>query len=365
MRRTVWTLWIAGLSLKLLSSAWDVSWHFRLLRESVSPPHVINVVGFLLISLALLLSWRERDEATQPALNVILAGFAVFLAAIPFDEAWHRIMGLDLTTWSPSHLMLFYGTVVTIAGVVLLFLAEAGWRPGTRVREARLTRGQWGVFLLLLLFLYEALAFPLGYNEYTVVGTWNHLHGNSLYVVGLEIQGYADMVPDPSYGGLPHVLYPAYALAAGILFAVLVRQATGVRGTALAVLAAFAVERFAANAVLAATGWPTSAIPWHVVAIGLAVEMAWLVAEGAAQRLVVTLALAVGGSYAYWALASRFLFTVPLDWATVPWATLASGLAFLAALAVAERLGPMVEWANRDPTPYAGARAEAWLTARR
>ncbi|GEM_PF-4606931 len=365
MRRTVWTLWIAGLALKLVSSAWDVSWHFRLLRETISPPHVVNMVGFVLISVALLLSWRARTEATQPALNVILAGFAVFLAAIPFDQAWHQIFGLDLTTWSPSHLMLFYGTTITVAGIVLLFLAEAGWRPGTRVREARLTPARWGVFGLLLLFLFEALAFPLGYNEYTVVGAWNHFHGNSLYVVGLEIQGYADMVKDPYYGGLPHVLYPAYALAIGILFAVLVRQVTGVRGVALGVLAAFAVERFAANAVLAATGWPISAVPWHVVAIGAAVEVAWIVAEGSAQRLLVTLALAVGGSYAYWALAPRLVFTVPLDWATIPWAVLAGGVGFLAANAMAERLGPMVEFVNRDPTRYAGERAEAWLTARR
>src|SRR5579884_2952752 len=180
-RRTVWTLWIAGLALKLVSSAWDVSWHFRLLRESLSPPHIINLVGFVLISVALLLSWRARTPATQPALNVILVGMAVFLVAIPFDEAWHRIFGLDLTTWSPSHLMLFYGTAITIAGITLLYLAECGWRPGTPVREARLARAQWGVLGLLLLFLYEALAFPMGYNEYTVLGAWNHFHGNSLY----------------------------------------------------------------------------------------------------------------------------------------------------------------------------------------
>lgn len=365
MRRAVWTLWIAGLVLKLLGSAWDVSWHFRLLRESISPPHLINMAGFVLVALAFLLSWRDRTAATQPALNVILVGFAVFLAAIPFDEAWHRIMGLDLTTWSPSHLLLFYGTVITIAGVTLLWLAQNGWRPGQAVCDAKLTRSAWAVLVVLLFFFYESLHFPLAYNEYTVVGAWNHLHGNSLYAVGLEIQGYADMVPDPSYGGLPHVLYPAYALAIGVLFAVLVRQVTGKPGAALAAMGLFVAYRFAADEVLHAFGWPTSAVPWHVLLLALAVEAAWLVGRGTAQRLAVAVGGALAGSYAAWYSLQGVVFTVPLDWSTLPWAALATCVGFLAATWIADRLDPLVETVNADPTHYAGRRAEAWLTARR
>lgn len=372
MRRTFWTLWIAGLALKLVSASWDVSWHFTILRESVSTPHLVNVVGFLLVALAFLLAWRERTPATQPALNVTLVGFAVFLFAIPFDEAWHRVFGLDITTWSPSHLTLFAGTAITVAGITLLYLAEQGWRPGQRVAEVPMSRGAWAVFGILLFFLYEALAFPLGYNEYTAMGAWNHFHGNVLYPVGLEIQGYADIVPDPYYGGLPHVLYPAYALAASVLFCVLVRQVVGVRGAALAVMIGYAVERYAADRILHAAGWPISAIPWYVILVAAAIEIAWIVAESASARLVVSIFLGLGGAYGYWWEFGRDLmtgtprvFTVPLDWTTMPWAALAGGLGFLAAMALAERLGPMVEWANRDPTPYAGERAAEWLTARR
>ncbi|MEA3199460.1 MAG: hypothetical protein QOE90_888 [Thermoplasmata archaeon] len=372
MRRTIWTLWIAGLTLKLVSSAWDVSWHFALLRESISPPHVINLVGFVLIALAFLLSWRARTPTTQPALNVTLVGFAVFLVAIPFDEAWHRVFGIDITTWSPSHLMLFYGTTITIAGVVLLYLAEAGWRPGQRIGEARLAPGQWAALAVLLLFLYEAIAFPLSYNEYSAIGAWNYFHGFALYTPGLELREYASLIPDPYHGNLPHLLYPAYALAAAVLFCVLVRQVTGVRGSALGIMTLYALERAAANGLLHAAGWPTSALPWYVILVGAAVEVAWLVAEGSAARLFTTLVLALAGAYGYWwefgrdlATGAPVVFTVPLDWSTLPWAALAAGAGFLAGQALAQRLGPMVEWANRDPTPYAGATAEAWLTARR
>jgi hypothetical protein len=365
VNRTVWSLWIAGLTLKLVGASWDVAWHFRLLRESISPPHVINMIGFVLISLAFLMSWRARTAATQPALNVILGGFAVFLGAIPFDEAWHRIFGLDLTTWSPSHLMLFYGTVITTAGVVLLFLAEAGWRAGATVRSARLTRVHWAVLLVLLFFLFESLAFPLSYNEYTVVGAWNHANGNGLYVVGLDIDGYANLVPDPSYGGLPHALYPAYAIAIGLLFAVLIRQVVGVPGVALGVLAGYAAERFVANAILHVGGWPIGAVPWHVIAIGLAVEVAWLAGAGTARRYLLAVTGAVAGSYAYWYAAQSLTFTVPLDWGTLPWAVAAATVGFVLGLWLSNRMGPMVDFVNVDPTPYAGRRAESWLTAKR
>jgi hypothetical protein len=38
-------MWIAALAFKLIGSSWDVSWHFKWLRDDFAPPHLINTVG--------------------------------------------------------------------------------------------------------------------------------------------------------------------------------------------------------------------------------------------------------------------------------------------------------------------------------
>jgi hypothetical protein len=38
LTRAVYGLWIAAFALKILGSTWDVSWHFRWLRDDLAPP---------------------------------------------------------------------------------------------------------------------------------------------------------------------------------------------------------------------------------------------------------------------------------------------------------------------------------------
>lgn len=364
MRTSIWTLWISGLVLKLLGAAWDVSWHFRSLRETISPPHMINMAGFALISVAFLLSWKERTPKTQAALNVILVGFAAFLAAIPFDEAWHRIFGLDLTTWSPSHLLLFSGTAITLAGVVLLYLAELGWTGDTAVRAIRPTRSQWAILGLLLFFLVEAVAFPLTYNEYVIVGAYNLDSGQAVYEASDDILAYAPSVQDVQYGDLPHALYPTYTLAIALLLGVLIRRITGKPGMALAILGGYSLARFSLNGILVLAGFPEGAVPWHYVLVGLAIEAAYALRVRMRHRLVVGTALATAGSYAAWWVGNTYAwtpFTVPLDWTTLPWGIAAAVLGWLLALSISDRIAPWVEQAAVDPTPYAGRTVQSWL----
>src|SRR3954447_18747741 len=37
--------WLVALLFKLLGSSWDVSWHFKWLRDDLAPPHLLNTVG--------------------------------------------------------------------------------------------------------------------------------------------------------------------------------------------------------------------------------------------------------------------------------------------------------------------------------
>ena len=85
-------------------------------------------------------------------------GIGLFLIAVPIDILNHRINGLDITSWSPSHALLYLGTAVMLAGAI------RGWwlyaAPG-RIRDL--------VSLGLWLFFVENALFPNQHQEYGVL----------------------------------------------------------------------------------------------------------------------------------------------------------------------------------------------------
>ena len=111
--------WLGAFLLKMLGSTWDVSWHFRWLRDDLAPPHLLN-------------SRRHRDRRRPgdlPQLHAATASTsgrcgscsgasATFLIAVPIDILNHRINGLDITSWSPSHGLLYLGTAIMLAGAI-------------------------------------------------------------------------------------------------------------------------------------------------------------------------------------------------------------------------------------------------------
>lgn len=361
MRKLVWMLWLTGLTLKYVGASWDVSFHFKEMRDTLTGAHLVNMIGFLVTLAAFLIEWRSRTPRRQGPLNLVLAGFIVFLAAIPFDEMWHRLYGLDLTTWSPSHMMLFAGTALMVVGILLLFLQDIGWDGSRPVRSLKPTVGQWLVLFFLLVAVVDSVTFPLTYNEYSAVGGANVLSGNT-QALGEDIRAFAITLEDPLWGDTPHVLYPAYSLGFGLLIAVLARHVTGVAGTSFLIMAAYVVQRIVGNVILVGTGWAEGAIPWQFLGIGLAVELAWLLRSSAA-RVLAAAAFATLASYAWWWMGPRLAtWVVPLDWTTLPWALVAAIAGFLVADAVAERAHRWVASEWRDPTPLAGRTVAGLLT---
>src|SRR5205823_2807191 len=77
----------------------------------------------------------------------------------------HLTFGIDITTWSPAHLMLFSGTAVALIGITLMFLADLEREPPSE-RSSLANRA---MLALLLVGLAESFAFPLAYNEYTTI----------------------------------------------------------------------------------------------------------------------------------------------------------------------------------------------------
>ncbi len=125
----------------------DVAWHIALGRddELLTAPHSGILVGLVMILggavLGTVIATFERvDGLRLGALRVppsLLPLWALGLGAVsgfPLDEIWHQEYGVDVTMWSPTHMLMILGATFTGLAAWLI-LAESGVRP---------TDGRWG-----------------------------------------------------------------------------------------------------------------------------------------------------------------------------------------------------------------------------
>ncbi len=122
---------------------WDVTWHAMIGRDSFwIPPHlfVYSGVSFLLVAAlgGLLAAWWRAGSLRAALSGGVGAGFAVAaagpivqIAAAPLDDMWHGMYGLDVTIWSPPHLMGVAGGMIGIYGL-LAALGASGGAPRAR-----------------------------------------------------------------------------------------------------------------------------------------------------------------------------------------------------------------------------------------
>jgi hypothetical protein len=159
-RGSLWAL----LAAKLVGGwgvGWDIRWHLLIGRDSFwIAPHVMAyaaVAATAMISLGVLAleTWRAR-RGTPPADAITVVGLtgtrgfhlawwgiSIAILAAPVDDLWHRLFGIDVTLWSPPHLLALAGSQVSNLGILLIALEvyDAGAR-----RWAALVFG--GVLLL-------------------------------------------------------------------------------------------------------------------------------------------------------------------------------------------------------------------------
>jgi hypothetical protein len=123
----------------------DVSWHIALGRDKnlFTAPHTEIVIGLLLIFLSAVvavtvaslskvdtkLRWRGL-RVPWSAIPLGLLG-ASAVAGFPLDDLWHAKYGIDVTMWSPTHMLMILGA--SFSGMASwLVLAEAGVSPRRR-----------------------------------------------------------------------------------------------------------------------------------------------------------------------------------------------------------------------------------------
>jgi hypothetical protein len=161
-----------------LGLAWDRQWHDLVGRDQFwIPPHIMmysGVGGAGIVALVLILVDSLRysrgkagvdDSSTasifwlfHAPLGFIMLGFGTFidLLAAPFDNYWHQLYGIDVTLWSPFHLMGTIGGVLAGLGAVYIFASEATIerrveRPSFRLLG--LSGPEWGLLILLSAFI--------------------------------------------------------------------------------------------------------------------------------------------------------------------------------------------------------------------
>ncbi len=171
-----------------LGLAWDRQWHDLIGRDSFwIPPHILlytGVAGAGLAALCLVLLDTRRyyqkiagvDDSSTVAIFRFFnspLGFAILVfgalndvLAAPLDNYWHELYGIDVTLWSPFHIMGTIGGVLMGLGSLYAFASEAVLerQNASARRFLTLSGPEWGLLLLLAAFMEIALpaltAFP-------------------------------------------------------------------------------------------------------------------------------------------------------------------------------------------------------------
>jgi NAD(P)-dependent dehydrogenase (short-subunit alcohol dehydrogenase family) len=279
---------VAGLIIAVLGFFWDVAWHIDIGRDEFlfSPPHICLLVGLSLLTFAGLagirlatrdgadVGWRIGPLQIPYGAAALVIGGTAALAGFGVDELWHRAYGLDVTMWSPPHLiMISTGAFSGIAAWITY--AEAGPFAANRVTR-------W--FLGGLLAGVALIAMSVWQLEYDLgVPQWQAAAQPILIAIG-----------------------GAFALTAA-------RAAVGRGGALIAVTHFLAVRT--ALLVVSVLIWDVSQprFPFYVAAAG-AVELAFHVTRKA--RPIVTF-LAAGAGVGTLGLAGEWLVTHL--WLPHPW----------------------------------------------
>jgi hypothetical protein len=335
--RWIYTAWLGAFLLKMLGSTWDVSWHFRWLRDDLAPPHLLNSAGTAVVIGLVVVHSYTGYGVDRRALRLMQWGIGLFLVAVPIDILNHRINGLDITSWSPSHALLYLGTAVMLAGAI------RGWwlyaAPG-RVRDL--------VSLGLWLFFVENVVFPNQHQEYGVLSLKAYDAGATTAEPQLldfaASQGQSPamfMLPVPSW------VHPAWLVCAGLLSLVLARRLVGRRWTATIIVGTYLAYRVVMWLGLVAMGFPPSVLPVVMIVGAVLVDVAvtrrvpgWL------AGLVVTFAV-----YAVAVGEEALGLLPPWNW----WSVLPVAVGFSLLWAGVDLLGRsrwLAQWAAADgPAP--------------
>jgi len=122
-RAALWALMVSKIATGW-GVQWDIQWHVLIGRDTFwIPPHIITYAGvsaavFLSFGMLFWETWRGTGDVrvlgltSSRGFHLAAWGIAVTILAAPIDDLWHRLFGIDVTLWSPPHLMGILGAVI-------------------------------------------------------------------------------------------------------------------------------------------------------------------------------------------------------------------------------------------------------------
>lgn len=156
-------------SFNLVAGAfWDTSMHISTGvvpggDDFLWPPHLMIYSSFLIaLIVGLIAFWNVARQGLKegirdpriwirrnPYLGLLLITAFYALASVPGDAIWHELFGIDLTAWSPPHILLGLSSVMLgISAVGLLIQNRSQFKSPTKY--------QIGIFVLMALLLNSA-----------------------------------------------------------------------------------------------------------------------------------------------------------------------------------------------------------------
>lgn len=288
MPRRYYALWLIAMALTEVGSTLDVSYHFGHVFDEISASHLTSFAGVCLM--VGLLYWalvRERNRVVgleRTALRVGAIALAIGILDMPFDFLWHLTFGIDITTWSPTHLMLNFPSDVYNVCVIMALLAS----PAAR------SLGAWAIIFGVSFRNILTTHFALNQQEYGAVA-----------LASLQRTGHAPWYIEPALwalagnraaqlvtGGLPnwlYLVYFAFAIGYALTFGATVLQRRGVQvtgdtqprasvwplpfGAATALALTFVIWRLAFRTLFVAVHQAYPVVAWYVVPVGIVVDL--------------------------------------------------------------------------------------------
>jgi hypothetical protein len=185
-----WTIWcvVAGIVSGMTGSAWDISWHMSIGRDTFwTPAHIMIQLAGVLVGIAcasMILSTTFGHDAAARGSAVTIWGFRgplgafiavwgciAMLTSAPFDNWWHNAYGLDVKIVSPPHTLLSLGSLAIKIGLMALI-------AGVMSRASEATRRALG---WMLVFIGASCVVQIG--TILTTSTWpSAMHDASCYL---------------------------------------------------------------------------------------------------------------------------------------------------------------------------------------
>lgn len=159
---------VLALQVAAFGLAWDIVWHTFVGRDRfLTAPHVlmyagVGFAGVTILAAVLYQSAHLRAGAqvpgTTPFLGIFhasrglyVAGFGLLTTALaaPLDNSWHEWYGVDVTIWSPFHVMGLAGSAIALAGLLYVLAAVSNATHASARTVLGFDLYQWLGFLAL------------------------------------------------------------------------------------------------------------------------------------------------------------------------------------------------------------------------